>query len=144
MVTLICIGVLLPVSLVLAQAVIPAPTGPSGSTGVIAAPTVGGSSGGSGGGTTLIRNPLGITSDINSIPELIKKILEIVMEIGIPFAALMIIYSGFLFVSAAGKPEQLTKARNAFFAAVIGSAIILGAYVIVNAVSSTVTGLQGI
>lgn len=100
--------------------------------------------GGAGGGRGLIKNPLGITSGINSIPDLIKKILQIVMEIGIPLAALAIIWAGFLYVTAQGKEAQIQKAHQAILWACVGTAIILGAYVIVNAISSTVTGLQGI
>lgn len=121
------------------------PTG--GATPAGTAPPVvpsGSGSGARGGGGGIIRNPLGVTTGINSIPDLIKKILQIVMEIAIPLSALSIIYSGFLFVTAAGKPDQITKARNALIAASIGTAVILGAYVIVNAISSTVTGLVGI
>ena len=57
-----------------------------------------------------IVNPLKNAETING---LIKTILEGVIKIGIPIIALAIIYCGFLFVSARGKPESLKKAKDA-------------------------------
>ena len=58
-----------------------------------------------------ICNPIK-TNDINT---LIKTILEGVIRAGIPVLALAIIYCGFLFVSAQGNSEKLTKAKDAYF-----------------------------
>ena len=88
---------------------------------------------------TTIRNPL---SKINSIEDLVKQILQIVVDIGVPLAVLAIIYSGFLFVTAGGNDTKLEAAKKAFFAAIIGSAIILGAWIIATAIKSTVNSLN--
>ena len=80
-------------------------------------------------------NPLG---DINTIPDLINLILGIVMRIGIPIIALMIMYAGFLYVTARGNETQLTKAHTAIKYTLIGAAIILGAFVISNAITGTI------
>ena len=42
-----------------------------------------------------------------------KTDLGIVMQVGIPLIALMIMYAGFLYVTARGTPPKLTKAREA-------------------------------
>ena len=89
------------------------------------------------GGDTFL-NPLG---SINTIPDLIKRILGIVMQVGIPLIALMIMYAGFLYVTARGDPNKLTKAREALVYTLIGAAIILGAFVISNAITGTITEL---
>jgi hypothetical protein len=85
-----------------------------------------------------ICNPLGTTS---TVPDLIKTILKGALTIGIPVVALAIIYCGFLFVVARGKPEELKKAKDALLWTVIGAAVLLGAYAIAQMISSTVLAL---
>jgi len=49
-------------------------------------------------------------------------------------AVLIIIYGGFLYLTAAGKEEQATKGKNSLTYAIIGIVIILGSYAIVNTI----------
>jgi hypothetical protein len=58
-------------------------------------------------------------------------------------AVCFIIYSGFLFVTARGKPEQITKAKTNFFWTIIGVAILLGARVIVSIITGTIESIPG-
>lgn len=88
----------------------------------------------------LFTNPLG---SIKDIPTLINKILEIVVDIGLPIVALSIIYVGFLFVVARGNEEKLTQAKGAFFYTMVGAAIVLGAFVISTAIKATVDEIKG-
>ena len=85
-----------------------------------------------------ICNPLSTTS---TIPDLIRNILQDALKIGIPVVALAIIYCGFLFVSARGNSEKLTKAKDALLWTLIGAAILLGSWAIANMISSTITAL---
>jgi hypothetical protein len=82
-----------------------------------------------------ICNPLDST---HTIPELIQKILEGALKVGIPLLALAIIYSGFLFVVARGKSEKLEKAKDSLLYTIIGGAILLGAWAIAKMIQSTV------
>jgi hypothetical protein len=84
-----------------------------------------------------IVNPIGI-DDVNG---LIKTILEGVITIGIPVIALAIIYCGFLFVQARGKPESIKKAKDALIYTLIGAALLLGAWAIAQMISDTVLAL---
>lgn len=77
-----------------------------------------------------ITNPI----KANTFAKLIEEITKIILNVGLPLAAIMIIYSGFLFVTAGGKDEQLKKARQNFYWAIIGAAVIIGARVIAGAV----------
>lgn len=88
-------------------------------------------------GSGKICNPI----NADSIPELIRIILEGVIKIGIPIIALAIIYCGFLFVSAQGKPEAITKAKSALLYTLVGSAILLGSWAIAKLISETVLAL---
>jgi len=87
-----------------------------------------------------ICNPLG-PDGVNSIPAFIQKLLEGLLRIGIPIIALAIIYSGFLFVKAQGKPEEISKAKSALLYTLIGSAILLGSWAIAQLISNTVLSL---
>ena len=115
---------------------------PDGSVRTIC-PDGGGSNNPDGGGTnitTKINNPLG--NKITDIPSFIKAIITIVLYIGVPIIALAIIYSGFLFVKAQGNPEQLTKAKSTLLYTLIGAALLLGAFVIAQAIGSTVEEIR--
>ena len=85
-----------------------------------------------------INNPI---PSITTVDGFIKTILIGVIKIGLPIVALAIIYSGFLFVSARGKPEALKKAKDALLYSVIGAAILLGAWAIAQLISDTVLKL---
>ena len=87
----------------------------------------------------MLTNPLG--NNINSVPEFIKILLTGVLKIGIPVVALAVIYCGFLFVQARGKPEELKKAKDALLYTLIGAAILLGSWAIAKLISNTITGL---
>ncbi|MFT5280902.1 MAG: hypothetical protein ACI9AR_000343 [Flavobacteriaceae bacterium] len=79
---------------------------------------------------------------IGSLQELLKKILDIVLTISIPIVAIFIIYSGFLFVTSRGDMEKLKTAKQALLYAVIGGAVVLGAWVISNAIAKTINEIK--
>lgn len=90
--------------------------------------------------TNKIVNPL--NSDIDTIPKFINELIKIVLYVGIPIVALAIIYTGFLFVEAQGSPEKITKAKKALLYTLIGAVLLLGAFVIANAIGKTVDEIK--
>lgn len=84
-----------------------------------------------------LNNPLGETS----IQELLSKILDAVVMIGLPVLVMAILFVGFMYVKAQGNPEQLKTAHAAFFWTVIGAFVILGAQLISKALCNTATDL---
>lgn len=78
----------------------------------------------------LIQNPI----KANSFSEVVQAFASLLVSIGIPLAAIFIVWSGFLFVSARGNPEQITKAKNVFWWTIVGTALIVGAYAIATAI----------
>ncbi len=86
-----------------------------------------------------IVNPLGPGND--NITSFIKTFLDGVITIGIPVVALAVIYCGFLFVQARGKPDEITKAKDALLYTLIGAAILLGSWAIAQLISDTVLAL---
>lgn len=89
------------------------------------------------GSSVKIQNPI----KADNIQDFIKTILEGVIRLGIPLIALAIIYSGFLFVAAQGKPEKIKEAKDALLYTVIGAAVLLGAWAIAQLISETVLAL---
>lgn len=91
---------------------------------------------GVGDGTVTIQNPLG--SNNTSVQDVLIKVMNLVATVGAVVVVFFIIYSGFKFVTARGNESELTKAKDIFFATIIGGAILLGADVIANVVVNTV------
>ena len=74
--------------------------------------------------------------------DLIANVAKIVAEIGLPIAAIAIIYAGFLFVTAGGNEDKLKKAKTTFLWSVVGTALLLGAWAIAEAIKSFIVTLK--
>ena len=80
-------------------------------------------------------NKLGLTASSagyaeNSPEAVIAYAIQIVLSfVGVVFLILMI-YGGFLWMTARGVEEQVTKAKNIIIAAIIGLIIVIAAYAI--------------
>lgn len=90
---------------------------------------------------TKIENPLGENGP-QDIPDFIERAIDVILVIGVPIVVLAIIYSGFLFVSAQGNAEKLKTAKKAILYSVIGAVLLLGAFVIANAIGDTVNDIK--
>lgn len=86
-----------------------------------------------------LQNPL----KFDTVCGFIKQVFQAVMIIGIPVATFFIIYAGFLFVVARGRPEALTKAKTNALYVVIGVAVFLGAWVLAQIIGATLQALGG-
>lgn len=86
-----------------------------------------------------IPNPL----KVDTIYEFIRLVIDnIVLPIGGVLAVLYIMYAGFLMVTARGDEAQIKKGRAAFLHAAIGTAILLGAWVIAIVIENTINSLR--
>lgn len=116
---------------------------------VLLIPSVGlakGSSGGpdtGGGGTDSGLGKLENPIKANNITDFIKDILDVVIMIGTPLVVLAIIYCGFRFVQARGNPAEITKAKEALLWTLVGAAILLGSWVLAQALADTVKCISG-
>lgn len=77
----------------------------------------------------------------NTVAEFIAAALEIALEIGVLVLVVMIIYSGFMFVTSHGNAEKLKKAKHSLTWAIIGGALILGAWALSVAINETIGAL---
>lgn len=75
--------------------------------------------------------------------DLLVAILNSIIYIVFPIIVMMIIYTGFLFVSAQGNPSKLEEARRALLWTIIGAIVILGSKALALAIQATVKNIQG-
>jgi Sec-independent protein secretion pathway component TatC len=82
-----------------------------------------------------LSNPL----KANSVTELLFSVVDMAMFIGMIVAVLMFIWIGFKFVMAQGNDKALSEAKSWFLYAVIGTAVLISAKLIVSVVQNTLT-----
>lgn len=90
----------------------------------------------SGNSRVCICNPLK-ANDFNVI---INQIIDFIFKIAIVLVPLMVVLAGFLFVTAGGDPEKITRARSIIIWSAVGLAIILlskGLGAIINQILGT-------
>jgi hypothetical protein len=79
----------------------------------------------------------------NSLQDLLVAVFDkIIFPIGGILAVLAFVYSGFLYVSAQGDTTKIQTAHNALLYSAIGTAVLLGARVIAEVISGTISQLQ--
>lgn len=77
-----------------------------------------------------LTNPISSTT----FADLVAKLAKAVAAIGVPLVAIFLIWSGFLFVTSQGNEKKLEEAKQAFYWAVIGGAVVVGAYALASAI----------
>lgn len=69
---------------------------------------------------------------------LVNKVVKFILfDLGIPIAAIMFMYAGFLLVTSGGNPGDLTKAKGIFTSVLIGLVISAAAWLIINIILTT-------
>ena len=84
-----------------------------------------------------IENPLE-AGGVNDLPTLFTRIAKGVGDLMVAMGGVMIVIAGFLFMTSAGSPEKINKAKTALTYAIIGMIIGLVAKGIANTVRSIV------
>lgn len=83
-----------------------------------------------------LPNFLGVTT----VSQLLSRIFNFLVPLALSFAALMLIWSGFLFATAQGNDEKLKQARKNFIWTIIGIFIILASNAIIHYISGLLSG----
>lgn len=83
-----------------------------------------------------IENPIGVKTPA----ELIQRIINYVLGFVGAIAVLIIIYSGFVYMTSRGNEKQIESAKNSLTYAIIGLVVIFASIIIVNAVISAIGG----
>lgn len=101
--------------------------------------STGDGSGGDGAGTgdTKLIN----LSTVNSIPELLEKVLSLLVQVGTILLVFFLVLTGFKFVAAQGNPGAIEEARTSLTWVVIGGMLLLGAQALSMVIAAAVTSL---
>ncbi|MFH1315057.1 MAG: hypothetical protein ABIH67_01545 [Candidatus Uhrbacteria bacterium] len=75
----------------------------------------------------------------SDLPTLIGSIINIALGLLGILLVVLVVYSGFLWMTAAGSKEQVTKAKEILTRAIIGIIIVVAAYAISDYVISAIT-----
>lgn len=84
-----------------------------------------------------IENPI----QANNFEQFLADILSIIVQIGIPIMVMMVIYTGFQYVTARGNAGKIQQAHKMLGNVIIGAFIILGCFTISEALTNTVADL---
>jgi len=77
----------------------------------------------------------------DSFEALIGAILDVIIKLGIPIIVLFLVYTGFTFVTSQGDTKKLDTAKSMFWGTIAGTALIVGAKVILLILQNTITGI---
>lgn len=89
--------------------------------------------------TVAVENPLG---DKKEIKDILAAIMETIVDIALPVVIVMVIYSGFLYVLARGRPDAVSKAHQTLTWTLVGAVILLGAQLIATVLVETVSDIS--
>ncbi|MCI0566386.1 TrbC/VirB2 family protein [bacterium] len=78
------------------------------------------------------------TPGIPTLYAFVQAILSIIVKVGIPIIVIFIVFAGFHLLTAQGNEEKLKVGKRSIVWAVIGAAVILGAWALSVAIQGTV------
>jgi len=85
-----------------------------------------------------LENPLGN----KTLTQFLEEILKVIMVFAVPLIVFMIIYAGFLYVTAQGNESTVKKAHKTLLYAIIGGLLILGAQALLTVIQGTVDAFK--
>lgn len=77
-----------------------------------------------------------------SVSDFIAAVLRAAVYVSMPVIALFIMYAGFKYILARGNPGAIDEAHKNFLFVIIGTMLILGAWVLATLIGGTVTQLM--
>lgn len=80
----------------------------------------------------------GLNKYEKNVPTLIGNVIGTALSMIAVIFFILMVYGGFLWMTAHGKEEQVTKAKDTLIAAVIGIIVVLGSYAVTNFVFESV------
>ena len=110
-----------------------------GVLGLLALPAVVGATSGAGDIPQMGDLGLGTTT----LSELIKSIIQVILGFLGVIAVLIILWGGFVWMTAAGEPDKVDKAKKMIYSGIIGLVIIFAAYAIASFVFAQLQSITG-
>lgn len=84
--------------------------------------------------------PANASGNYGSVGNILSYAITWIIYVAGALAVIYLVYSGILYITAAGNPDAAKKGQQGIVNAIIGLVIIVLAYVIVNVVISAVSG----
>jgi hypothetical protein len=82
------------------------------------------------------------TGGSTTLEGMLLRLFDIVFYIGIPVVAFFLIYSGFMFVIAQGRPGEIESAKRRLGWTIVGAILLLGAWTISQAIKGTIDDIK--
>ena len=79
-------------------------------------------------------NPIGS----GNLSDFVQKITTAALKIGVPIAAIFIIWAGLKFVMARGNETEITKAKGIFWWTLVGTAVLLAANLLASVLTTVI------
>lgn len=89
--------------------------------------------------SSVICNPL----KYDSIMEFVKGALQLFVMLALPVLAFFIVLAGFSFILARGNAGKLEKAKWNFLYVIVGTCLVLGAWLLASLIGATITQITG-
>ncbi len=86
-----------------------------------------------------LKDPLGESTTLEGM---LLRLFDIIFYIGIPVVAFFLIYSGFMFVVAQGRPGEIESAKRRLGWTIVGAILLLGAWTISQAIKGTIDDIK--
>lgn len=80
---------------------------------------------------------------VNTIPELLLKLVDMVFLIMMPIIVVFLVYSGFLFLTAGDSESNISKAKMVFMWTLVGAFVAIGAKVLGMVIQTTIVQVGG-
>ncbi len=87
-----------------------------------------------------LQNPL---TGFDTLSEFIEGAMRAVVMIALPIITVFIVIAGFMYVWARGNSDKIKTAHTNFLYVLLGTTLILGAWVLATLIGGTVTQLMG-
>ena len=86
-----------------------------------------------------VTNPLKYCN----IMDFVKNALQLFVLLALPVLAFFIVLAGFQFILARGNSSQLQKAKMNFVYVIIGTCLVLGAWLLASLIGATISQITG-
>lgn len=81
--------------------------------------------------------------DVSQVQSFIKSVIQVIAALAGLIATGFFVAGGFTYITSSGNPEQLDKAKRTLTWSALGLAIVIGAFVLSNIVTTLATNAFG-
>ncbi len=91
----------------------------------------------------LTHTALAATGDVSSVESFIRSLIQVIAGLAGLIATGFFVVGGFAYITSTGNPERLDRAKHTLIYSGVGLAIVIGAFVLSNIVTTLATNAFG-